>query len=390
MRTLPRTVRSPLTSDYAYEGELKKALDVAEAYGFTFVPPLRVEALDRKHATDCVCPEHHVAALKLFEASADALPEGVLRIAHTRKVPYKNKLELRLEIIGDRESSAEGLLFQTTQSILREYGFKEPSVTINTVGGKESLASFGQAIASHFRSHMNDLDPECRDAFRRSPFAPLRCTHAACAALRADAPQSLNFLTEQSKQHFKEVLEYLESFELPYSVDPYFVGSEHYATRTLFKFHTPKKHPEGDAATDVVAWGERYDQLAKKIGIRRSIPAINVTFDLNTHTVREAFRPKQKRVRINVHVIHAGIPAKIRSLKLTEMLRESHIRASCAFHQNSIADQLERAKTSGVPFLLIVGHKEVLDGTVMIRHADDSRQESIPISKVVTYLKAHL
>ncbi len=384
-----RNTRCPWDALYAYDGELKRALDVADAYGFTFVPPLRLEADDRKQALECTCPEHHVAALKLFDTFAGNSTDGVIRIAHTHKVPYKNKLELRLEIIGDRESSAEGLMFQTIQSILQEYGYKSPLVTINTVGGKESLASFGQAVATHFRSKIADMHPECRDAFRRSPFAPFRCDHEECKALRTEAPQSLNFLTEQSKQHFKETLEYLESFDIPYIVDPYLVGNEQYASRTSFLFKAPR-HKDEEANPPIVAWGERYDQLARKLGIRRSAPAINVTFDLPTKTVRETFRPRNRKTPIHVHVIHAGTPAKIRSLKLTELLRGSHIRVKFSLHQNSVADQLERARSSGVSLLIILGHKEVLDGTVMVRHVDNSRQESIPMGKVASYLRAHL
>lgn len=389
MRIASRNNRCPWDALYAYDGELKRALDVADAYGFTFVPPLRVEAEDRKHADNCTCPEHHVAALKLFDAFAGENQDGVVRFAHTRKVPYKDKLELRLEIIGDRESSAEGLMFQTMQAILHEYGYKAPMVTINTVGGKESLASFGQAVATHFRSKMSDMHPECRDAFRRSPFAPFRCEHDECKALRAEAPQSLNFLTEQSKTHFKETLEYLESFAIPYIVDPFLVGNENYATRTYFTVKAPKRQSEEDDPP-IVALGERYDQLARKLGIRRSAPALNLTFDLNTKTTREAYHARSRKSPIHVHVIHAGTPAKIHSLKLAEMLRGSRIRVKLALHQNSIADQLERARTSGVPMLIILGHKEVLDGTVMVRHVENSRQESIPITKVVSYLKAHL
>lgn len=389
MRTLSRTSRCPWDALYTYDGDLKKALDVADAYGFTLVPPLRVESEDRKHADNCTCPEHHVAALKLFDTFSGENSDGVIRIAHTHKVPYKNKLELRLEIIGDRESSAEGLVFQTAQAILREYGYKEPLVTINTVGGKESLASFGQAVATHFRVRLADLHPECRDAFRRSVFAPFRCAHDECMSLRTDAPQSLNFLTEQSKQHFKETLEYLESFELPYIVDPFLVGNEQYATRTLFTIKASKRQSE-EENPPIVVWGERYDQLARKLGIRRSAPAINLTFDLHTKTTQETFHTRSRKSPIHVHVIHAGNPAKIRSLKLTELLRASRIRTTVALHQNSIADQLERARTSGVPLLVILGHKEVLDNTVMVRHVENSRQESIPFSKIVSYLRAHI
>ncbi len=376
---------------YSYDGELKKALEIAEAYGFKVIPPLKIESEERAFAEEYNCPEHHIASLRHADERLQQFPEDVVRIAHTRKVPYKNKLELRLEIIGDKESSAEGLLFQTARAILEEYGHHEPTVTINSVGGKESVGPFSQAVTQHFRGHLANLHPDCRTSFKKSVFAPFRCSHKECMEARAEAPHSLNFLTEQSKQHFTEVLEYLESFDLPYTVNPHMVGNEHYTTRTLFVFDVPtKKRSDDEEESTHIAWGERYDSLSKKIGMKKITPAVNLTLDLQTKSTKEAFKERQRHPVISIHVVHAGRPAKMRVLKLAEILRGSQIRASMQLHKNSITEQLERAKVTGAPLLLIVGQKEVLDGTVMVRQTATSCQESIPVTRLVGYLKAHL
>ena len=375
---------------YAYDGELKRALEIADAYGFKLIPPLKVDGADRNHAETCNCPEHHVAALRHFEARAEQYPDGVARIAHTRRVPYKNRLELRLEIIGDKESSAEGLLFQVARAILEEYGYKAPLVTVNSIGGKESVTPFAQAIGHHFRARMNELDPACRADIKKSVFAPLRCSHASCIAERAEAPHSLNFLTEQSRQHFKEVLEYLEAFDIPYIVDPHMMGSEHYTTRTVFSFTDPNKKGDDTTPTEPLAWGERYDQLAKKVGMKKAVPAVNLTLDLGTRTTKETIRERVRKPSIAIHIVHAGRPAKMRVLTLAESLRASRIRISMHLHKNSVTEQIERAQSSGAPLVLIVGQKEVLDGTVMIRNTATMSQECVPTDRIAAYLKSHL
>ena len=387
MPSITRT-KNTIPPAYMYDGELKRALDIADAYGFKLMQPLKIESEDREHAESCGCPEHHVAALRHFDTRSEQYPDGVARIAHTRRVPYKNRLELRLEILGDRESSAEGLLFQVAKAILEEYGHKTPTVTINSIGGKESVGPFSHAVGQHFRNRLQNLDPECRASFKKSVFAPLRCTHECCIAERAEAPHSLNFLTEQSREHFKEVLEYLEAFDLPYSVDPHMVGSEHYTTRTVFSISNPKKDDE--TLSEPLAWGERYDQLAKRIGIKKIIPAVNLTIDLGTRTTKESFKERTRKPAISIHIVHAGRPAKMRVLKLAEALRSNHIRIAMHLHKNSITEQIERAQSSGAPLLLIVGQKEVLDGTVMIRHTANMSQESIPVARITSYLKSQL
>ncbi len=376
---------------YDYSGELKKAIEIADHYGFRLVGPLRIEKEDRDHAEKHGCPHEHAACMRMMMHDDRLKSVETHLIAHTRKVPYKNKLELRLEVLGDKESSAEALLLQATNAILKEYGYNDVMVAVNSVGGRESTVSFSQAMHSFLRPRLASLHPECRDNVRKSIFAPLRCSHDTCRALRDEAPQSLNFLSDQSKQHFREVLEYLESFDMPYVIDPTLVGNENYTTRTIFSVGVPSiaEAAAPNEFSQVLAWGERYDQLSKKTGAKKTIPAVHVTIDLNTKTTRERLTPLTKSPSIPAaYVVHVGMPAKIKTLLVNESLRKAHIRVTVTLHKKSVGEQMEHAKTLGVPLLLIIGQKEVHDGTVLIRHTATNRQDVVPFGNLPSYLKS--
>ncbi len=369
---------------YGYEGNLKKAIDVADFYGFKLVNPLSIEKEDRAHEKRHRCPAQHVAALRSF-ITDEVHRGGAVRVAHTRRVPYKKDIELRLEIIGDRESSAEGLLFQTAQSILNEYGHKNITASINSIGARESVAVFTQALANYFRPRLGDLETSCREAFKESTFAPMRCRHQKCMDARAEAPQSLNYLSEPSRRHFKEVLEYLESLGIAYTVDPTHVGSEHYSSKTIFSFgnstdDTPAETP--------LVYGERYDHLAKKLGMRKSIPALQATFFFDTESPREKITLLKRAPReASVYLIQVGLQAKIRTLLVGEDLRKAHIRVATTLHKNSVCEQMDEARGLGVPFVVIIGQREVCEGTALVRHILTNQQETIPLSQLSLYLK---
>jgi histidyl-tRNA synthetase len=372
---------------YSYEGELKKAIAIADFYGFNLVSPLSVSKEDREHERRHHCPAHNIAALRTFVTN-DISEGNTVRVALTRKVPYKDDLELRLEIIGDRESSAEGLLFQTIQSILHEYGYKNLTVRINSVGGRDEVATFSQAVAAHFRTRLGELETSCREAFKESVLAPLRCSHQKCIAARAGAPQSLAFLYEPGRAHFKEVLEYLESLDLPYALDPTLVGSEHYTSRTVFSFG---EEPQADALFEPLVYGERYDHLARRVGFRRGIPALSATFSIALRSPKEKY-VALKRTQRNapVFVVQVGLQAKIQTLRVGESLRRAHIRIETALHQNSVAEQMEHARRLGAPLLVIIGHREVCEGTALVRHIMTNQQDSIPLATLPLYLKSRM
>ena len=400
-------IRTSLSSPqrYAYDGELKKAVDIADHYGFKLLNPLSIEKEDRDNADRHGCLHEQAAIMRMVNADESYKGLDTLLFAHTRKVPYKNKLELHLDVIGDKESSAEGLLFQATKEILRDYGHTDTLVAVNSVGGRETTSSFTQAVNGFLRSRISDLDPECRDGIRKSAFAPLRCAHAACIDVRAAAPQSLNYLSEQSKQHFKEVLEYLESLEMPYVIDPSLVGSEHYTTRTVFAVGVPQAPTTEDVVVDaeskepcvdpvpqrqfshVLAWGERLDQLSKKLGAKKPIPAVHVTIDLNTASVKERYSNASSGGAPQAYVVQVGFPAKIQTLRMNEDLRKAHIRVSVTLHKQSVTEQMDHARIIGVPYIVIIGHKEVKDGAALIRHVNTNHQEAVPFSGLPSYLK---
>src|SRR5262245_10456961 len=110
---------------YDYRGELKKAIEVADHYGFRLVPSVRIEKEDRDQSERLGCSCEHAAFTRMMLKDERFKGGETHLFAHTRKVPYKNKLELRLEVLGDRDSSAEALLLQATNAILKEYGYKE-------------------------------------------------------------------------------------------------------------------------------------------------------------------------------------------------------------------------------------------------------------------------
>ncbi|NBS69057.1 hypothetical protein EBT31_09105, partial [bacterium] len=70
--------------------------------------------------------------------------------------------------------------------------------------------------------------------------------------------------------------------------------------------------------------------------------------------------------------------------------REAGIEVAEAFSKGNLKGQLEIADKVKAPLSIILGQKEVLDGTVIIRDMDSGVQEIVDVEKVVAIVAKRL
>ena len=86
-------------------------------------------------------------------------------------------------------------------------------------------------------------------------------------------------------------------------------------------------------------------------------------------------------------MVQLGDLGKKKSLKLFEELRRAGLETDSSFSRNTIKAQLKIADKLKARFSLILGQKEALDETIIIRDMLSGAQEIVPLEKVVKKLK---
>ena len=71
------------------------------------------------------------------------------------------------------------------------------------------------------------------------------------------------------------------------------------------------------------------------------------------------------------------------------MLRRASIPVHQGLWYERIGDQMIAARDLATPYILIMGHKEAMDGTVIVREVATNSQEDIPVPELTNYLKRH-
>ena len=85
-----------------------------------------------------------------------------------------------------------------------------------------------------------------------------------------------------------------------------------------------------------------------------------------------------------------GEEAKKKCLKLFNDLRKEGIKVRESFSKKGLTEQLERANQMKVKYTLILGQKELLDGTIIIRDMESGIQEIVDFEKVIPEIKKRI
>lgn len=324
-----------------------------------------------------ILPEETAAVLRLYEEKRlDNLPQPVMLYFQN----WPNEKYFNLEILGCAKAISEATIIQTAIILLREQGFNELYVNINSLGERESANRFFRELDNFCRKHSEALPADCRLAVRRDTSKFFHCHGEKFETLLEAAPKSVAFLSETDKIHFKQVLEYLEALDIPYRIDNGLLGIRQLVTHTIFEIRDLHSEKE-----EVLAFGFRYNGLARKIGLKKEIPAINLRLAAKKNLDKKLKTAKSKKPQ--VFFAQIGAEAKLKSLKIIELLRQARFHLHQSLSKDKISSQVAIAENLKVPYIIIMGQKEALENTVIVRNMLNRSQIIIPITKLADHLK---
>jgi histidyl-tRNA synthetase len=210
--------------------------------------------------------------------------------------------------------------------------------------------------------------------------------------VKVAAPQSIDHLCDECRVHFKELLEYLEELEIPFELDPSLVRGLDYYTKTVFEFISVSVSDPAEAGKkNALGGGGRYDGLVKMIG-GEDTPAVGFSLGMDrlANEMKKLGARAFKEPKPRVYLAQLGVFAKRKSLKMFEALERAGILVAESFGRGSLKSQLKAADRLGVEITLILGQKEAIDGTVIVKDMASGNQEVVDAGKVVEEMKKRL
>lgn len=368
-----------------HTAEYDKPIVVASYFGFQPIAAPRVTEADIEAAKHCEKLAHFDAPEKAALIRT-YVEQDFASLSHPLALIYKKKKPLGygLHYLGAASAVAEAALIRAALSILAEEGHGNMRVELNCVGDKDSFASYERELVNYAKKHGSTLSPELKEALREDIFNLFRRENEEMIEFRQAAPSSLAFLSSASRSHFKEVLEFVEGLGIEFSLEPSLVGEKNHASHTIFGIRASSAEAEA-VSPAYLAVGYRYSRLGKRAGLRKEIPMASCSiFPPEKASPAKTYK---ELPRAKFYLVQLGREAKIRTLSLIELLRQERIPVHHFLGKDKLSAQLQGAEELRATHLIIIGHKEALDGTATIRNIHTRAQDTIPLGNLPAFLK---
>ena len=299
------------------------------------------------------------------------------------QVPRTGETAVTFHIFNVERSIAEAILIHATRALVNDLGYTDHTVRINSLGDTDSLVRYSRELTNFLKKRLETMPPAARELMKDHPLNALSHLVEQDHELAYRSPNPLEYLSDPSRKHFREIIEYLDMSETPYEIDPKMLGHHECYSDAIFSLDILPEDPTTE--TPLTARGGRFDEFVYRT-TRTRTPAVGAVVILkNSKAPNRAPRPKLKKP--SVYVVQLGFGAKIKSLILIDTLRRAGIPVFHDLASDSLSAQLRDAETRGVKYTLIIGQKEFVEDTVIFRDMDVRNQEYVDQDTLIRRLK---
>jgi len=316
------------------------------------------------------------------------------RYEHPQAGRYRQFHQFGFEVFGERGAVIDSQIIQIFFNILKELNFKNLICEVNSIGDSQCRPYYKKLLVSYLKYRLDRLCPDCRRRAKENPLRFFDCKEEKCQRIKLQAPQIIDHLCEECHTHFKEVLEFLDELEIPYRLNPFLARGLDYYTRTVFEIFSSgvikKVEEKENILGNALVGGGRYDNLVKVLG-GEATPGIGGAAGIER--IVELMKAKDSKFYQSTPEIflgQIGSLAKRKGLKLFEEFRKAKILVAESFGRDSLKAQLRVADKIEAKYTLLLGQKEALEGTIIVRDMKTGGQDIIRLDKVVGYMKRKL
>lgn len=343
---------------------------IAYAYGFTQTPV----AIPQKYASDDDDPKRDatlsVALIK--NTTAGNTPRATWGVAKGAK---RSSL-LSFAILSTKHPIAHAVVIKTVLAIAESAGFSDLSVSVSSVGDQESKKRFARELGNFFKKHANDLTAALKNAGAANPEKAYTAMLQSNDPLAERLPRRIDYLSENSRKTMLETLSLFESVGINYSLESSLPAESELHAEVQFAIYGTNQ--KGERVR--VASGGRFDEFLKQNG-RATESAVSMSL-----SVPERVHLEEVTEPPTCFVIHVGDVAKLRAFSVIDELWKANLVVGQSLMAENLRVQMDHARDIGAKTVAIIGQREALDNTVIVRSLTTQMQTTLPVEKLVSHV----
>lgn len=293
-----------------------------------------------------------------------------------------------MEVLGSDDPMSDAEVISLAVNIYKMLGLKEIKVNINSLGDKESRDMYRKALIDYFKPHISELCEDCQTRLEKNPLRILDCKVDADNELLKNAPKTIDYLNDVSRERFEAVKDYLDIMQVSYEVNPNIVRGLDYYNHTVFEIEAKV---EGFGSNNVLGGGGRYNHLCSEIGGPET-PCIGFASGIGRIVL--ALELEQIKLPIvediDLFLMYVNEDEKKYAAYLAQELRMAGFIVDTEYTGRALKGQFKQADRLNAKYIAILNSEDLDNNEIKIKNNKTKEEEIISLDVLIYYLDEKL
>ena len=312
----------------------------------------------------------------------------MFRHERPQKGRYRQFHQAGVEVFGIATPEIDAELIILTARLWKALGIDQHvSLQLNSIGSLEARANYRSALVAFLENHQDLMSDEEKERLVKNPLRILDTKNQALQDVLDGAPKLLDYLDDESREHFAQLCGLLDAVGIQYEINPKLVRGLDYYNKTVFEWVTSALGAQG-----TVCGGGRYDGLVEQLG-GHATSGVGFAMGLERLVllVQEVNKSIPVKSAVDIYVVYQGEGTTLAAFQLAEKLRSELPHLSTMLHCSggNFKKQFKRADKSGATLALVLGESEVQNNQVVLKHLlGAEEQQTIDVDNLIEHVKA--
>ena len=312
----------------------------------------------------------------------------MFRHERPQKGRYRQFHQAGVEVFGITTPEIDAELIILTARLWKALGIDQHvSLQLNSIGSLEARANYRSALVAFLENHRDLMSEEEKERLVKNPLRILDTKNQALQDVLDGAPKLLDYLDDESREHFAQLCGLLDAVGIQYEINPKLVRGLDYYNKTVFEWVTSALGAQG-----TVCGGGRYDGLVEQLG-GHATSGVGFAMGLERLVllVQEVNKSIPVKSAVDIYVVYQGEGTTLAAFQLAEKLRSELPHLSTMLHCSggNFKKQFKRADKSGETIALVLGESAEQNNQVVVKHLlGAAEQQTIDVDNLIEHVKA--
>ena len=287
--------------------------------------------------------------------------------------------QIGVEVFGTSRPESDVEAMAMAMDFFSRLGIKELKLVINSLGDKASRTAYRQVLIDYLTPFKEEMSEDSRRRYMENPLRVLDSKDKKDQAIIQNAPSILDYLNEESAQHFEAVKTLLDALNIEYVIDSNMVRGLDYYNHTIFEIMS---EAEGFGSQTTICAGGRYNGLVEELGGPET-PSFGFALGIERVLIAlNAMQQEEEEQGIDAYIVGIGEEVNAETLRLVLALRHQGFSVERDFLNRKMKAQFKTANKLNARLVLTIGESELEKQEINIKNMATGEQITKPLAEV--------